>query len=104
MKSAPLAGLRIVEFSAFIPAPLGGMTLSQLGAEVIRIDQLGGNIDFRRMPRAPSGDSIYWEPLPAPVLGAETANILKNIAGLSRETILSLEQQGIIAPSIHSSR
>lgn len=61
--NAPLAGLRVVEFSAFIAAPLGGMTLAQLGAEVIRIDPLGGNIDFRRMPRAPSGDSIYWASL-----------------------------------------
>jgi 2-methylfumaryl-CoA isomerase len=63
MMAAPLAGLRVVEFSAFIAAPLGGMTLAQLGAEVIRIDPLGGNIDYRRMPRAPGGDSIYWASL-----------------------------------------
>ena len=29
-----LADLRIVEFSAFVAAPLGGMTMAQLGAEV----------------------------------------------------------------------
>lgn len=63
MMAAPLAGLRVVEFSAFVAAPLGGMTLAQLGAEVIRIDPLGGNIDYRRMPRAPGGDSIYWASL-----------------------------------------
>ena len=63
MMAAPLAGLRVVEFSAFIAAPLGAMTLAQLGAEVIRIDPLGGNIDYRRMPRAPGGDSIYWASL-----------------------------------------
>ena len=51
---APLAGLRIVEVSAFIAAPLGGMTLAQLGAEVIRIDPLGGNIDVTRWPLAPA--------------------------------------------------
>ena len=60
MNAGPLAGLRIVEFSAFVAAPLAGMTLAQLGAEVIRIDPPGGNIDYRRMPRAPSGDSLYW--------------------------------------------
>lgn len=60
---APLAGLRIVELSAFVAAPLGAMTLAQLGAEVIRIDPLGGNIDFHRMPRAPNGESIYWASL-----------------------------------------
>ena len=37
-----LADLRIVEFSAFVAAPLGGMTMAQFGAEVIRIDPLGG--------------------------------------------------------------
>jgi len=58
-----LAGLRVVEVSAFIAAPLGGMTLAQLGAEVIRIDPIGGNIDYRRWPLAPGGASLYWASL-----------------------------------------
>ena len=37
-----LAGLLIVEGSAFIAAPLGGMTLAQLGADVIRFDDIKG--------------------------------------------------------------
>ncbi|SDG90988.1 2-methylfumaryl-CoA isomerase [Pseudomonas flavescens] len=61
--TAPLAGLRIIEISAFVAAPLGAMTLAQLGAEVIRIDPLGGNIDYHRWPLAPSGESIYWASL-----------------------------------------
>jgi len=60
---APLAGLRIIEISAFVAAPLAAMTLAQLGAEVIRIDPLGGNIDYHRWPLAGSGDSIYWASL-----------------------------------------
>ena len=36
----PLARLRIVEVSAFVAAPLGGMILAQLRAEVIRIDPI----------------------------------------------------------------
>jgi 2-methylfumaryl-CoA isomerase len=59
----PLAGLRVVEVSAFVAAPLGGMTLAQLGAEVIRIDPIGGNIDAGRWPLAPNGSSIYWASL-----------------------------------------
>ncbi|HYG90698.1 MAG TPA: CoA transferase [Azospirillum sp.] len=55
-----LSDLRVVEVSAFVAAPLGGMTLAQLGADVIRIDPIGGNIDYRRWPLAPSGDSLYW--------------------------------------------
>ena len=55
-----LADLRIVELSAFVAAPLGGMTMAQLGAEVIRIDPIGGGIDFNRWPVAPNGASLYW--------------------------------------------
>jgi len=55
-----LAGLRIVEAAAFVAAPLGGMTLAQLGADVIRIDTLGGGLDYRRWPVAPDGTSLFW--------------------------------------------
>lgn len=61
--AGPLAGLRIIEVSAFIAAPLGGMTLAQLGADVIRIDPVGGNIDVGRWPLGPSGASLYWSSL-----------------------------------------
>lgn len=37
-----LQGLRVVEGSAFVAAPLGGMTLAQMGADVIRFDRLRG--------------------------------------------------------------
>src|SRR3954449_7761366 len=55
-----LQDLRIVEFSAFVAAPLGGMTMAQLGAEVIRIDPIGGAIDHNRWPVTDSGASLYW--------------------------------------------
>ncbi len=60
--SAPgiLAGLRLVEGSAFVAAPLGGMTLAQLGADVIRFDQIGGGLDHRRWPLADDGQSLFW--------------------------------------------
>ncbi|HEX7160855.1 MAG TPA: CoA transferase [Trebonia sp.] len=60
LDDAPLAGLRVIEVSSFVAAPLGGMTLAQLGAEVIRIDPLGGAPDTTRWPLAPSGGSLYW--------------------------------------------
>jgi 2-methylfumaryl-CoA isomerase len=58
-----LSGLRIIELSAFVAAPLGGMTLAQLGADVIRIDPPGGGLDYRRWPVNPEGDSLYWRGL-----------------------------------------
>jgi 2-methylfumaryl-CoA isomerase len=56
----PLAGVRIVEISSFVAVPLAGMTLTQLGAEVIRVDPIGGAADYRRWPVTEAGDSIYW--------------------------------------------
>src|SRR5579863_6870824 len=55
-----LEDLRIVEFSSFVAAPLGGMTMAQMGAEVIRIDPLGGGIDHYRWPVTAAGASLYW--------------------------------------------
>jgi 2-methylfumaryl-CoA isomerase len=55
-----LAGLTVVEGSAFVAAPLGGMTLAQLGADVIRFDQIGGGLDYGRWPLADNGDSLFW--------------------------------------------
>ncbi|MEY2735071.1 MAG: hypothetical protein RLZ58_480, partial [Pseudomonadota bacterium] len=55
-----LDGLRVVEAAAFVAAPLGGMTLAQMGADVIRIDTVGGGLDFKRWPVTPEGTSLFW--------------------------------------------
>lgn len=52
--------MRIVEISSFVAVPLAGMTLAQLGADVVRIDPAGGAADYHRWPLAAGGDSIYW--------------------------------------------
>ena len=58
-----LSGLRVVEAAAFVAGPTGGLYLAQMGAEVIRIDQIGGGPDYRRWPLSDAGDSLYWEGL-----------------------------------------
>ncbi len=60
MTAQPLAGMRIIEGSAFVAAPSGGMALAQLGADVIRFDTIGGGIDHKRWPLTRDGVSIYW--------------------------------------------
>ncbi|MFB3118098.1 MAG: CoA transferase, partial [Myxococcota bacterium] len=55
-----LSGMRVVEGSAFVAAPLGGMTLAQLGADVIRFDLIGGGLDYGRWPITPDGRSLFW--------------------------------------------
>jgi len=58
-----LSGLRVIEGSAFVAAPSGGMHLALLGADVIRFDPIGGSIDYTRWPLAPGGSSLYWTSL-----------------------------------------
>jgi 2-methylfumaryl-CoA isomerase len=58
--AAPLEGLRIVDLCTYVAGPSATMTLAQLGAEVIRVDPVGGATDVRRLPHAPSGSSLYW--------------------------------------------
>jgi 2-methylfumaryl-CoA isomerase len=60
MNYSLLDGLRVIESSAFIAAPLAGLTLAQFGADVIRVDQIGGGMDYGRLPLMPSGRSLYW--------------------------------------------
>jgi 2-methylfumaryl-CoA isomerase len=56
-----LEGLRVVEGSAFVALPLGGMTLAQLGADVIRFDPIGGGLDYSRWPVTLDGEhSLFW--------------------------------------------
>lgn len=58
--SGILSGMRVVEGSAFVAAPLGGMTLAQLGADVIRFDPIGGGLDYHRWPVTKEGNSLFW--------------------------------------------
>lgn len=44
MASGPLRGLRILEFAGIGPVPFCGMLLSDLGAEVVRIDRRDGDV------------------------------------------------------------
>ena len=48
-----------MELSAFVAVPLGGATLAAMGADVIRVDPVGGGIDSGRLPRV-GGRSLYW--------------------------------------------
>jgi 2-methylfumaryl-CoA isomerase len=55
-----LKGMRVIEGSAFVAAPLCGMTLAQQGADVIRFDPIGGGLDNNRWPLTADGKSLYW--------------------------------------------
>ena len=58
-----LTGLSVIEASSFVASPTAGLYCAQMGAEVIRVDQVGGGPDFRRWPVTEANDSLYWENL-----------------------------------------
>ena len=63
MSEGILNGVRVIEGSAFVAAPTAGMTLAQLGADVIRFDDPRGGLDFKRWPLTSDGDSLFWSGL-----------------------------------------
>ncbi|NEK56863.1 2-methylfumaryl-CoA isomerase [Geodermatophilus sabuli] len=58
--AGPLSDLHIVDLSTYVAGPSAALALAQLGADVVRIDPLGGATDTRRLPLAPDGTSLYW--------------------------------------------
>lgn len=58
-----LSALPVIEASSFVASPTAGLYLAQFGAEVIRVDQIGGGPDFRRWPVTAENASLYWENL-----------------------------------------
>ncbi len=58
-----LGGLSVIEASSFVASPTAGLYCAQFGAEVIRVDPIGGGPDYRRWPVTAAGDSLYWENL-----------------------------------------
>jgi len=58
-----LDGLKIIEASSFVASPTAGLYCAQFGAEVIRVDQIGGGPDYHRWPVTQDNDSLYWENL-----------------------------------------
>ncbi len=58
-----LGGISVIEASSFVASPTAGLYLAQMGAEVIRVDQIGGGPDYNRWPQASGGQSLFWENL-----------------------------------------
>jgi alpha-methylacyl-CoA racemase len=53
-RNGPLAGITVLDFTTLVPGPLAGLMLAEAGAEVIKIEPLGG--EGMRSPPAAWGD------------------------------------------------
>ena len=57
--SFALDGIRVLELARFQAGPRGGMILSDLGAEVIKVEAIGGE-ETRKHPPMVRGQSVYF--------------------------------------------
>jgi len=57
---APLAGLRVLDFSRMLSGPMAGMVLADMGAHVIRVEDLEGSDVTRHNPPYLNGESHYF--------------------------------------------
>ena len=55
----PLEGIKVVDFSTLLPGPLATLILAEAGAEVIKIERIGGE-DMRKSPPFIDGESILF--------------------------------------------
>jgi crotonobetainyl-CoA:carnitine CoA-transferase CaiB-like acyl-CoA transferase len=58
--SGPLHGVRVLDFGRYIAGPYCGALLADMGADVIRIEKLGGSEDRFIGPVAPSGEGALF--------------------------------------------
>ena len=58
-----LNDLTLLEISSFVASPTVGLYCAQLGAEVVRVDQIGGGLDYDRYMLSPNDRSLSWENL-----------------------------------------
>ena len=57
--TAPLAGIRVVDFTRLLPGAFATLMLAELGAEVIKIEDPDGGDPMRRLPPLLNGRGIY---------------------------------------------
>ena len=55
----PLDGIKVIDLSTLLPGPLATLILAEAGAEVIKVERIGGE-DMRRSPPFIDGESILF--------------------------------------------
>ena len=61
MAALPLAGVRVLDLSNFLAAPLTGMFLADFGAEVVKVERPGGGDEMRLWGNNRDGVGLYFK-------------------------------------------
>ena len=92
----PLEGLFVLDFSTLLPGPLATLMLAEAGAEVIKIEQPGGE-NARRFPPMIDGESAAFVMLNRGKTSVSLEDpfwaAMKEIAGLKNITLRQLISQ-----------
>ena len=62
MSQQPLSGRRVIELGTMVAAPFATHILSQMGAEVIKVEPPGGDTTRALVRGGPSGTLIAYSP------------------------------------------
>ena len=99
-----LGDISLIEVSSFVASPTAGLYCAQMGAEVIRVDQIGGGADYRRWPVTAANDSLYWENLNRAKLSvaldlqrAEGRELLQELIRATGQLVTNLPATGFLA-------
>jgi len=116
---APLAGIRVADFGHFIAAPLCGVLLADMGAEVIRVEKPGGSEDravtslFYRSDGSPGEGPSYLQlnrnkrSLAVDLASPEGTEVIRRLVGWADIVIANfprqvLEKLGLDFASVHA--
>ena len=85
----PLAGMRVLDISNFLAAPMAAMFLADFGAEVIKVERPGGGDEMRLWGNNKNGVGLYYK-----VVNRNKKSVTLDLrTPFGRDTVLRLARQ-----------
>ena len=91
-RRGPLEGIRVLDLSRVLAGPFCSLILADLGAEVIKVEEIGGGDQTRTIPPFVNGESHYFLAI----------NRVRRVTDREFVTIESLGPKVLYFPPSHS--